>query len=595
MTTGRTCGGVALLLSALVATLPPRLDAVQTSAIDPAALAAFAWQPIGPERSDITAVTTDAGFPYRVCARETGGRTRCVPARTEDTAIRTWQLLAVSGDGALYPDPADAEVVYTARLRRFDRRTGQATWVGPALADQFRAQPSPEAALAFSADGRNLFAGFRQVWRTANGGLSWTAISPDLVASVEQGRISHLDVSPIDARVIWAGTTTGRLHQSRDGGVTWTAASLPVLEPGGRLVGLISSRFDPLSAYLTTDSPAGAALWRTRNNGASWTMISRTLPPAAGVRGVREDVQRRGLLFTATDASVFVSIDDGESWLSLRNNLPPVAVSDVAIRDADLVIGTRGAGAWVLDDFSALRQITADVLRSEAFLFRPAPAVRARATASSGPDSQDLAHAWDGNGAAIVYLVGRALAGPITIELIETATGDVIRRFSSDPMLRQPGDGLLSIERGLQRVVWDLRYARPEGDAGAPPGARVVPGTYQVRLTAPAHSIRQSVAVRMDPRVRAAPADLVAQRVLARALDAGRARVTRAIERLGALDVTAGEKSDQPNRHAALRSSLDELRRFARALDEADGRPSIALEAAAAAALERAAGTAPLE
>ena len=278
----------------------------------------------------------------------------------------------------------------------------------------------------------------------------------------------------------------------------------------------------------------------------------------------------------ATDRSVFFSIDDGETWQSIKQNLPNTHVTDLVIRDADVVIATAGRGFWVLDDFSPLRELTADVARADSFLFRPAQTWRLRAAATSGAEGADAPSPMTtGEGVALSYLVGPTLAGPVTIEIIETITGDLIRRYSSDPDRRQAGDPVLARTPGLHRVVWDMRYTRPEADAGAPAGARVLPGTYQVRLTTSTRTIRQAVAVRQDPRVRVAPADLAVQRTLARALDARRGEVARAIAARGA--------------DAALLASRDELRRVARAVDGADARPTAALDTAAAAALARAA------
>jgi hypothetical protein len=265
---------------------------------------------------------------------------------------------------------------------------------------------------------------------------------------------------------------------------------------------------------------------------------------------------------------VFFSVDDGDTWQSLKQNLPHTRVTDLVIRDADVVIGTAGRGFWVLDDFSPLRELTADVARADSFLFRPAQTWRWRAATSSVEPA-------GGEGVALSYLVGSAHTGPLTIEIIETITGDLIRRYSSDPERQQAGDPLLARTPGLHRVTWDMRYTRPEADANAPGGARVLPGTYQVRLTTGARTIRQAVAVRQDPRVRTAAADLTAQRTLARALDARRTEIARAIDTRG----------DAP----ALVAVRDELRRVARAVQDADARPSAALEAAAAAALGRAA------
>jgi hypothetical protein len=419
------------------------------------------------------------------------------------------------------------------------------------------------------------------VWRTTTGGQAWTEISPPLVAAAKSdgndSRVSALAVSPIDTRTIWAGTSDGQVHVTRDAGTRWARATPVDLPAASRTLGLEASRFDVNSAYLTVAHADGTSwLLRTRDSGATWVDVTSTLPRGANVVAVREDPFRRGLLLLATDRSVFFSIDDGEVWQSLQLNLPDVPVRDVTIRDADVLIATRGRGIWVLDDVSPLRQFTADVGRAEAFLFRPAPVWRVRASADAPPDRNPSET--PGGMAVLSYAIGPATAGPVTLEIIETVTGYVIRRFSSEPSGRQPGDPLLTRTPGLNRVRWDLRYARPDPDTDAPLGARVLPGTYQVRLTAGTRSIRQAITVRMDPRIRVPAADLGAQRTLARAVDDRREELARAIDTV----VETGAA------RAALVASRDELRRIARAINDADVRPSAAVEAATAAALDRA-------
>jgi hypothetical protein len=577
----------ALVLSAtasgLAAVAP---SARQAAEIDTALLESIRWHQLGPEAGTITSISIDAAFPYRVCGQDGAGLTRCSVARPDRGSARVWETLPFGAEGSVTPDPLDADVLYTSFLRRFDRRTGQGSWIGPELADQFRGSVL-RSTVIFSPDGRTLLAGRRSIWRSVNGGQNWTSMSPDLVAAgggFNQDVICALAASPIDSRVFWAGTTHGSLHVTRDAGTTWTVVTPPHVSTAVRIAGIEPSRFDPQSAYVTTSSEdaTGPNIWRTRNVGAAWVNIGLSLSPGTAVHVIREDPQRRGLLFGAADGSVVFSIDDGERWQSMRSNLPNVPITDLLIRDSDIVVGTRGSGAWLLDDFSPLRQITADVLKADAFLFRPATAWRVRA--SSARRNVAVETALQADGVALSFLVASTGPESVSLDIIETATGDIIRRFTSDDGTRQPGDPLLSRDRGLQRVVWDLRYARPEADPDAPPGARVLPGTYQVRLSTGARSLRQSVAVRLDPRLRPAAADLLAQRTLARALDARRAELARL---LAARD--SGRQGSTLDRN--LMQSLDELRRLTSAVNDVDARPSAAIEAAVADALVRA-GTA---
>jgi hypothetical protein len=209
------------------------------------------------------------------------------------------------------------------------------------------------------------------------------------------------------------------------------------------------------------------------------------------VHAVREDGLRRGLLFAATDTGVHVSFDDGDRWQSLALNLPPAPVRSLAIKHDDLVVAVDGAGFWVLDDIMALRQLTPDVARAPLYLFRPAIGWRS---------------ALPGHGVVLSYLLGPAFSGTVTLEVRDAITETVLRRFSSGD-----ADATIPETPGLHRVVWDARLAPPRGAPRGTPGAMVLPGTYQVRLTSGERVQRQAVVVRPDPRARASVADLTLQ------------------------------------------------------------------------------------
>jgi photosystem II stability/assembly factor-like uncharacterized protein len=510
-------------------------------------------------------VVTDTAFPYRVCGAERDSPPGCLPSRGAGGRIAAgdWRAVSPLVGRAVAPDPQDPEIVFSGAVSRFDRRTGQTQNVRPApVADE------PQGPLVFSADGRTLYYGSNVVWRGA-GGLTWSAMSPELSRddSGHGSLISSLAPSTIDNRVIWAGTDVGEVHVTRDAGLTWTRVTVPGVAPGWRISAIEASHFDTNTAYVSAvassvddDRPYIA---RTRDGGATWQVITAGLHDRATVHAIREDVFRRGLLFASTAASVFVSFDDGARWQSLRLNLPPVPVTDLTVKDADLVISTDGRGFWVLDDISPFRQITGDLSRAGAFLFRPATGWRTQPIQPNDPFAHrdEPAGSNPPDGVAISYLIGAgAGSDPVTIEIIETLTGDLIRRYTNDPT------------PGFHRVVWDLKYAPVEGRT-----IWVSPGTYQVRLTSGSQVARQAVIVRMDPRVRTAAADLTLQFKLSRPLYERRRRLAAAVERL---QDTAPDRE----RGLALRQVAAEVDRALELLQQADVRPTAAAEAVAAAA-----------
>ena len=577
-------------------------------------------------------VVADAAFPYRVCGNGADGDVMCVASRGDAgrVTMRDWAPAGpVAGDVA--PDPAEADLVYGfgsstglatggstglatgGRVVRFDRRTGQAQDIDPPRGPDFRVQRT--APLLFSpVENRTIFFGGNTLWKTASAGQAWTEISPDLSretwiapASVgvyansadarvlRRGVIHAVAPSYVDPNTIWAGTTDGLIHVTRDGGRSWTAVTPPDVAAWAKVSRLEASHFDANAAYAAIDTAPlddiRPHLYRTRDAGRTWVEIVRGLPGAGVVRAIREDPFRRGLLFAGTDQAVFMSLDDGETWQTLRLNMPATSIRDITVKDADLIVATYGRGFWILDDIMPIRQVTPDVAHAPAYLFRPPTAWRVR----QGP----IARPWPADepgapnppaGVTFTYLLGRGFTGSIAIEIIETATGEVIRRFTSED-----GSPRLATSPGLHRFVWDVRYgprlrSSSSGEAGQDPGIWVQAGTYQVRLTAGDQTYRQAVVVRLDPRVRVAASDLTAQHTMSkslvtlmRRLDAERAEVERTLA-----GSPAGSRTALESHLAALRAAAVPLPALLDAIQSIDGKPTASIEAAAKAAIAKA-------
>ena len=507
-------------------------------------------------------VVADNAFPYRVCATSRVSPPGCLPSRGAGGRIVAgdWRAVSPSIAGAVAPDPQDADLVYTGSLQRFDRRTGQSQHFAPVAEPGDRPHPTPP--LVFGAN-RTLYYGSNRLWRMA-AGQNWAAASPDLTRG-QGGLITTIAPSSIDGRLVWVGTDDGQVHVTRDGGLMWFTRTPDDLAPGARVDAIEPSHFDGNTAYVAASGSASRSgqLWRTRDGGISWQTITSGLPQDAVVHAIREDGLRRGLLFAATTRSIFVSFDDGGRWQSFRLNLPPAPVTGLTIKESDLVAATDGRGLWVLDDISPLRQITADVARVDLFLFRPATGWRTPPTSALDPSAPRDEPAAENppDGVALSYYNSAPIDAPV-LEIVETITGDVIRRFEN-----LPGGA------GFHRMFWDLKYAPTNGRA-----VWVLPGTYQVRLTAGPRVARQAVVVRIDPRVRATAADLTAQLKLSRAVDDRRRQIA-------AILATPG--GSQTDVRQALADAATELDRVIDLLQSADARPTAPAEAAAAAAMAR--------
>ena len=571
-------------------------------------------------------VSTDNAFPYRVCGGQQESGSACVASRSDEGRIgpRDWRPVGVEEYGYVAPDPADPDVVYGGKVTRFDRRTRQTQDVSPPRGPGYRVLRT--APLLFSPDGRTLYFGANTLWRTTNGGQVWTEMSPDLSRETWQppgtvaayltaaggrptrrGVIYTIAPSSIDRQTIWAGTDDGLIHVTRDAGRTWHNVTPDALVPWAKVSLLEASHFDVNTAYAAVNTlrldDLRPAIYRTRDGGRSWKLITAGLPDGAAINVVREDSFRRGLLFAGSERAVHLSFDDGESWQSLRLNMPATSIRDLVIKDHDLVAGTHGRGFWILDDISPLRQITPDVARAPAFLFQPPTAWRFRSNKNRDtpvpPDEPTAPNPPDG--VTISYLVGPEARGPVTLEIVEALTGHVIRKYSSDdpPEPPPPADRnfpdywlgaspRLLATPGLHRFVWDVRHAPPPSDRvtypiAATPGGTprlplgvwAMPETYQVRLTVGGRVLRQAVSVRLDPRVRVSAADLQLQFKLSQSIDA----------RLREISTDLAHAT--PAQATALRETARGLIALFTAIQQADARPTAAQEAAVAAAIAR--------
>jgi photosystem II stability/assembly factor-like uncharacterized protein len=592
-------------------------------------------------------VSTDNAFPYRVCGGQQESGSACVASRGDNGQItmREWTPVGVEEYGYVAADPIDPDIVYGGKVTRFDRRTAQVQDVGPPRGPNFRVLRT--APLLFSTgfetrlatgplNTRTLLFAANTLWKTTNGGQQWTEISPDLTRGswappatigiyrdspearvTRRGVIYTIGSSSVDPAVIWAGTDDGLIHLTRDGGQKWADVTPSALVPWAKVSLIEASHFNVNIAYAAVNTfkldDLRPHIYRTRDGGQTWTEIVNGMPNGGIVNCVREDPQRRGLLFAGTERAVYVSFDDGEIWQSPRLNMPATSIRDLVIKDADVVVGTHGRGFWILDDISPLRQITPDVAKVDAFLFRPAIAWRYRW--NQNPDTplppDEPAAPNPPDGVTISYLLGSAVKGPVTLEIIETVSGEVIRRYSSDDPVEPPIPGRnipdywirpaqrLATTPGLHRFVWDVRYAPPPVDRPSypisavvantprePRGMFVQPGTYQVRLSAAGKSLRQAVVVRMDPRVKTSQPDLALQFKLSRALDDALRRVAKLRAEIASRP--AGATTASQNAATALQQAASQLQDLFEAIQQADARPTAAQEAAVADALKKA-------
>lgn len=530
-------------------------------------------------------VTADTAFPYRLCGGQQDSGSACVASRGRDGAItfRDWRPAGIEEYGYAAPDPLHPDIVYGGKVSRWDRRTGQTQEVGPVETPRPDVRVVRTQPLVFSpADPHLLFHASNTVWKTRDGGRSWTRISPDLTRArwaappnvgkyrqspeakpIRRGVIYALAPSPREANLLWAGTDDGLIHLTRDGGKSWRDVTPPQLVPWAKVSILEAGQFDEQTAYAAINTlrldDLRPHILRTHDGGKSWSEIVRGLPESGVVNVVREDPRRKGLLYAGTEQAVFVSFDDGDDWQPLRLNMPAVSIRDLVLKDDDIAVATHGRGFWILDDREPLLEMTGAIAREDVHLFRPAVGLRVRFDVNTDtplpPDEPAMPNPEEG--AAFDYLLGRP--GQVTLQILDAA-GALVRSFSSDERqepIRDQGNiprwwirpaRVPSAQAGLHRFFWDLHYPPPRSTEPSypmsaipaetprePRGPWALPGNYRVRLIAHGETVEQRFVLRMDPRLSTPPAALRQQfelsRQLAQAMDQDFAAIEEAQER----------------------------------------------------------------
>jgi photosystem II stability/assembly factor-like uncharacterized protein len=498
-------------------------------------------------------VITDNEFPYNVCGCQQDSGALCIPSRTDHFAITERDFKSIGGNEAGYvaPDPKDHNTLYLTDtfgvVQRFDRRTAQVQeitpWPVPSFgvpANQVKYRAPWTTVLVFShADPAALYLGTQFVLKTTDGGLNWKQISPDLTGPDGRGVIFSIAPSPLVASLLWAGSDSGLIHVTRDGGGSWSDVTPPGVTAWSKITQMEASHFEAGEAWAAVDrhrlEDDEPHLYRTRDYGKTWTGITAGIPHGAFLNSVREDPKKRGLLYAATETGVYVSMDDGDHWRSLQLNLPAVSVRDLVVKGDDLVIATHGRSFWILDNVTPLRQTAGLAENSAPKLFEPADAVRMFNAWFLGTPLPPEVPAGKNppSGATLDYWLPASYAGRVAIEILD-GKGQVVRRYTStDPVPPTPKNTAIadswfeteappSAKPGLNRFVWDMRYAGPAEEPGAPDqeigpvrGPLVAPGDYTVRLTAGDQSATQRLHVFQDPRAPVEQSVLEEQRDLA--------------------------------------------------------------------------------
>jgi len=519
-------------------------------------------------------VITDNRWPYWVYGGQQESGSAGTASRGDHGGIsfRDWRPVGAFEYDYVAPDPLNPDIIYGSQGNKYNFTTGQTQDVSPYVIRSAKYRFNRTKPMIFSqADPHILYLGSQVLFKTVNGGQSWDVISPDLtrpqftvpanldgIIDDEARKVPHYGViysigpSFKDANTVWIGTDDGLVQLTRDGGKTWHNVTPPELTPWNKIAQITASHFDENTAYIAVNKlrldDMHAYIYRTHDGGKSWQKITSGIPDNAPVNTVREDHVRKGLLVAGTETSIWFSVDDGDHWLPLQNNLPHTSMRDFVIHEDDIVVGTHGRSFWILDDITPLRQLSAEVTSANAYLFAPQTAVRVRRNTNTDTPLQPETPMGQNppDGAIIDYVLKSSAKEPIVLEIFD-ASGKLVRRYSSTDKLEQqdpkeinvpmywvrPSRGL-STEAGMHRFVWDLHYTMPEftgrdypisanymDTPKHPLGVSALPGTYKVKLSIGSWSQTRTLTVRMDPRVKTTQSQLEQQFALETKLSDG--------------------------------------------------------------------------
>lgn len=528
-------------------------------------------------------VAIDNDFPYNVYGAQQDNSTIRIASRNTEGGIgvRDWYDVGGGESGWIAPSPKDSNIIfagsYGGLTTRYDHRTGQQRDINPypnnpmgAGADVLKYRFQWNFPIVFSPhDPNTIYLAANVLFKSTNEGQSWDVISPDLTrndkskqgasggpitkdnTSVEYySTIFALMESPVQAGTIWIGTDDGLVQISRDGGKNWTNVTPPtsVMPEWAQINSIEASPSDPATAYVAATmykwDDNRPYLYRTNDYGKTWKKIVNGIPETAFTRVIREDPNKKGLLYAGTETGIYISMNNGENWQSMQFNLPVTPITDLAVhkREKELIVATQGRSFWIFDDLPLIHQMMdagGFKAAGETQLFKPKDSYRMPGGGGFGGGGASTLGRNPASGVVVYYSLKAKPTADISLEFLDT-TGKSIRKFTGRiprtgaPAAGGPGQApapppdeggfgfgggapQVTMDVGLNRFIWDTRYpdaVRFPGMilwAGETRGPKLSPGTYQVKLTVDGKSLTQSFEIKADPRVTTTSADYAKQ------------------------------------------------------------------------------------
>jgi len=521
--------------------------------------------------AELYQVEVDDQFPYWLYAGQQDNSTIALPALPPHSPTggysSFWTAVGGCETGPVVPKPGNPDIVYAnckGRFGVYNKKTGQERQYYVGAANMYGHNPKNlkfrfQRVAPIHVSPHNpdvVYHTSQYVHKTTDDGQTWEIISPDLTAFEEDKQV--ISGSPITRDItgeefystiyairesslkeglIWVGANDGPVHVTRDGGQNWTKVTPEAFKNGGRIDAVEPSPHDEAKAFV-----AGYRfqlgdwkpyIYKTEDYGTSWTLLTpgdNGIPADYPVRVVREDPNREGLLYAGTEFGLYISMDDGRHWQPFMQELPVTPITDIKIKDQDLVLSTMGRGFWILDDLSPLYQINEQIALQDIYLMKPRDSYRMRYRRTSS----DYVPYYPGAGVLIHYHLKNKVDDEIVLDILDEEK-NVIRSFTNKRKNEDDADDIpepsmstgffvqgfnaeLKSDIGLHRLNWDMRHLGAWSERGAGRGGPMVaPGTYFARLKIGNRESTVRFEILPDPRMIEAGvslADMLAQEEL---------------------------------------------------------------------------------
>lgn len=498
-------------------------------------------------------VTTDNAFPYRIYVAQQDNSTIRINHRSDGGSIgeNDWEPTAGGESAHIAVDPTNNDIVYGGSYGGFLTRVnhdvgtvrGINVWPDNPMgygAEGMKYRFQWNFPIIFSKhDPKKLYTFSNHVHRSTNEGQSWELLSDDLTRNDPDKLVSSggpitqdntgveyyctifaANESPLKEGLMWVGSDDGLIHLTQDGGKTWTNVT-PANMPEWNMINSVEpSAFNEGTCYVAaTRYKLGdftPYLYKTTDYGKTWTKITNGIGNEHFTRVVREDPNQKGLLYAGTETGMYISFDDGANWQAFQQNLPIVPITDLTIKDNNLIVATQGRSLWILDDLTVLHQLKDVASTGKMHLYAPKDSYRTKGRAASKPSK--TAGQNHPNGVVTHYYLKNYNKEKDTVQLTyTTVSGDTLANYSTHAKEKKNQLDKLKLKNGGNTHVWDTRGKGAERLKGMIfwwanfNGPKAVPGNYKVHLNVNGESMSQNLKIIPDPRAEVSVADMQKQ------------------------------------------------------------------------------------